>query len=240
VLAVTNVIGSSVARDSDGLLYIHAGPEIGVASTKAYTSQILAVLLFCVHLGLVRGTLTPTRARGLLREIKRLPDQAEGALEQADQIKALAQKYSHVKRYLYLGRGANYCSAMEGALKLKEIAYLDAEGYAAGEMKHGPLALVTGDTAVVSAVVEGPHYEKSLGNLQEIRARGGKVIAVANDDDEEIVKYADDVIRIPKTNEIFSPVLAGIPLQLYAYYVADLLGCEIDQPRNLAKSVTVE
>jgi glucosamine--fructose-6-phosphate aminotransferase (isomerizing) len=240
VLAVTNVIGSSVARDSDGLLYIHAGPEIGVASTKAYTSQILAVLLFCVHLGLVRGTLTPTRARGLLREIKRLPDQAEGALEEADQIKALAQKYSHVKRYLYLGRGANYCSAMEGALKLKEIAYLDAEGYAAGEMKHGPLALVTGDTAVVSAVVEGPHYEKSLGNLQEIRARGGKVIAVANDDDEEIVKYADDVIRIPKTNEIFSPVLAGIPLQLYAYYVADLLGCEIDQPRNLAKSVTVE
>jgi glucosamine--fructose-6-phosphate aminotransferase (isomerizing) len=240
VLAITNVIGSSVARESDGLLYIHAGPEIGVASTKAYTSQILAMLLFCVHLGLVRGTLKPTQARRLLREIKKLPDQAEEVLKQADQVKALARKYGHVKRYLYLGRGSHYCSAMEGALKLKEIAYLDAEGYAAGEMKHGPLALVTSDTAVVSAVVHGKHYEKSLGNLQEIRARGGKVIAVGNEGDEEIAKYADDVIRIPATNEILSPVLAGIPLQLYAYYVADQLGCEIDQPRNLAKSVTVE
>jgi len=240
VLAITNVIGSSVARESDGLLYIHAGPEIGVASTKAYTSQILAVLLFCVHLGLVRGALTPAQARKFLRGIKRLPEQAEETLRRAHQVKALARKYGEVKRYLYLGRGANYCSAMEGALKLKEIAYLDAEGYAAGEMKHGPLALVTSETAVVSAVVPGPHYEKSIGNLQEIRARGGKVIVVAVDDDEEIAKYADDVIRIPRTDEIFSPVLAGIPLQLYAYYVADQLGCEIDQPRNLAKSVTVE
>jgi glucosamine--fructose-6-phosphate aminotransferase (isomerizing) len=240
VLAVTNVIGSSVARESDGLLYIHAGPEIGVASTKAYTSQIMACLLFCVHLGLVRQTMTPQAARKLLRAIKQLPDQADLVLEGADHIKRLAKKYLPVKRYLYLGRGANYCSAMEGALKLKEIAYLDAEGYAAGEMKHGPLALVTSDTAIVSAVVAGPHYEKSLGNLQEIRARGGKVIAVANQDDEEIAKYADDVIRIPKTDEALSPVLAGIPMQLYAYYVADMLGCEIDQPRNLAKSVTVE
>jgi len=241
LLAITNVIGSSVARESDGLLYIHAGPEIGVASTKAYTSQILAMLLFCVHLGLVRGTLTPQAARRLLRGIKRLPDQAAGFLEkQADHVKRLAQKYVEVKRYLYLGRGAHYCSAMEGALKIKEIAYLDAEGYAAGEMKHGPLALVTDEVAVLSAVVAGPHYEKSLGNLQEIRARGGRVIAVANEDDEEIAKYADDVIRIPKTEEALSPVLAGIPVQLYAYYVADLLEREIDQPRNLAKSVTVE
>jgi len=240
ILAVTNVIGSSVARESDGLLYIHAGPEIGVASTKAYTSQIIAVLLFCVHLGQVRGTLTPQQARRVLRAIRLLPDQAAQTLQGAGHIRGLARKYLPVKRYLYLGRGANYSSAMEGALKLKEIAYLDAEGYAAGEMKHGPLALVTSEVAVVSAVVAGPHYEKSLGNLQEIRARGGKVIAVAGDDDEEIVKYADDVIRIPKTDEILSPVLAGIPLQLYAYYVADMLDCEIDQPRNLAKSVTVE
>jgi len=240
VLAITNVIGSSVARECDGLLYIHAGPEIGVASTKAYTSQIMAMLLFCVHLGLVRGALNPQQARRVLRDIKKLPDQAEEVLMHADHVKALAEKYGQFKRYLYLGRGSNYCSAMEGALKLKEIAYLDAEGYAAGEMKHGPLALVTSETAIVSAVVHGKHYEKSIGNLQEIRARGGKVIAVANEGDEEIVKYADDVIRIPKTNEILSPVLAGIPLQLYAYYVADQLGCEIDQPRNLAKSVTVE
>jgi len=240
VLAITNVIASSVARDADGLLYIHAGPEIGVASTKAYTSQILAMLLFCAHLGLVRGSLKPEQARRLLRGIRRLPDQAEEALKQSDDIKALARKYGHVKRYLYLGRGSNYCSAMEGALKLKEIAYLDAEGYAAGEMKHGPLALVTSETAVVSAVVHGLHYDKSISNLQEIRARGGKVIAVAQEGDEEIVKYADDVIRIPRTDEVLSPVLAGIPLQLYAYYVADQLGCEIDQPRNLAKSVTVE
>jgi glucosamine--fructose-6-phosphate aminotransferase (isomerizing) len=240
ILAITNVIGSSVAREADGLLYIHAGPEIGVASTKAYTSQIMAMLLFCVHLGLVRGALKPQQARRLLRGIKRLPDQVEESLQQADHVKRLAKKYEDVERYLYLGRGAHYCSAMEGALKIKEIAYLDAEGYAAGEMKHGPLALVTSEVGVLSAVVEGAHYEKSLGNLQEIRARGGKVIAVANDGDEEIAKYADDVIRIPKTDEILSSVLAGIPFQLYAYYVADQLGHEIDQPRNLAKSVTVE
>ena len=240
VLAITNVIGSSVARESDGLLYIHAGPEIGVASTKAYTSQILAMLLFCAHLGIVRGSLDPQQARRFLRDIKKLPDQAEEVLTQAGHIKALAEKYGNVKRYLYLGRGSNYSSAMEGALKLKEIAYLDAEGYAAGEMKHGPLALVTSDTTVMSTVVAGKHYEKSLGNLQEIRARGGRVIAIANEGDENITNYADDVIRIPKTNEMLAPVLAGIPLQLYAYYVADELGCEIDQPRNLAKSVTVE
>ncbi len=240
VLAITNVVGSSVAREADGVLYIHAGPEIGVASTKAYTSQILAMLLFCVHLGQVRGALTERAARRLLRGLKRLPDQAEEALLQADHILDLARKYKQVMRYLYLGRGAHYCTAMEGALKIKEIAYLDAEGYAAGEMKHGPLALVTDEVAILSAVVKGPHYEKSLGNLQEIRARGGKVIAIANEGDEEIGKYADDVIRIPETEEVLSPVLAGIPMQLYAYYVADLWGREIDQPRNLAKSVTVE
>jgi len=241
LLSITNVIGSSVARESDGQLYIHAGPEIGVASTKAYTSQIMAVLLFCMHMGQVRGAITPRAARRLLRGIKRLPDQADEFLEaQAKHVKRLAKKYKNVMRYLYLGRGAHYCTAMEGALKLKEIAYLDAEGYAAGEMKHGPLALVTDEVAVLSVVVEGPHYEKSIGNLQEIRARGGKVIAVANEGDEEIHKYADDVIRIPSTEEALSPVLAGIPMQLYAYYVADLWDREIDQPRNLAKSVTVE
>jgi glucosamine--fructose-6-phosphate aminotransferase (isomerizing) len=240
LLAITNVIGSSVARDADGLLYIHAGPEIGVASTKAYSSQIMAMLLFCMHLGQVRGTIKPSAARRLLRAIKRLPDQAEEYLQTADHVNKLAKKYKNTMRYLYLGRGAHYCSAMEGALKIKEIAYLDAEGYAAGEMKHGPLALVTDEVAVLSAVVAGPHYEKSLGNLQEIRARGGKVIAVANDDDAEISKYADDVIRIPRTEEVLSPVLAGIPMQLYAYYVADLWERAIDQPRNLAKSVTVE
>ncbi len=241
LLAVTNVVGSSVARESDGVLYIHAGPEIGVASTKAYTGQILTTLLFCVHLGLVRGALSPQAARRLLRGMKQLPDLAEQFLNQdAAHVKRLASKYKDVKRYLYLGRGAHYCSAMEGALKLKEIAYLDAEGYAAGEMKHGPLALVTDEVAVLSAVVAGPHYEKSLGNLQEIRARGGKVIVIANEDDTGIAKYADDVIRIPRTEEVLSPVLAGIPMQLYAYYVADIWGREIDQPRNLAKSVTVE
>ncbi len=240
LLAITNVIGSSVAREADGLLYIHAGPEIGVASTKAYTSQILAMLLFAVHLGQVREAVTPRAARRLLRGIKALPELADETLQEAGHIKSLATKYKDIKRYLYLGRGAHYCSAMEGALKLKEIAYLDAEGYAAGEMKHGPLALVTEEVAVLSAVVAGPHYEKSLGNLQEIRARGGKVVAVANRDDEEIAKYADDVIRIPKTEEVLSPVLAGIPMQLYAYYVADIWDREIDQPRNLAKSVTVE
>ncbi len=241
VLAITNVIGSSVARECDGNLYIQAGPEIGVASTKAYTSQILACLLFCMKLAEVRGAAKPTEIRRLLRLIKQLPDQAADFLaREAKHVKALAKKYLWCKRYLYLGRGSNYCTAMEGALKLKEIAYIDAEGYAAGEMKHGPLALVTEECAVMSAVVAGNHYEKSLGNLQEIRARGGRVIAIANDDDTEIVKYADDVIRIPKSDELLVPVLAGIPVQLYAYHVADMLDCEIDQPRNLAKSVTVE
>jgi len=241
VLAITNVISSSVSRESDGNLYIQAGPEIGVASTKAYTSQILAALLFCMKLAEVRETLQPARARQLLRDIKALPDQAAEFLQnEAAHVKKLAKKYLWCKRYLYLGRGSNYSTAMEGALKLKEIAYLDAEGYAAGEMKHGPLALVTSETVVMSAVVAGLHYEKSLGNLQEIRARRGKVIAVANQDDEEIHKYADDVIRLPVTDEILAPVLAGLPMQLYAYHVADMLGCEIDQPRNLAKSVTVE
>jgi len=240
LLAITNVIGSSVAREADGIIYIHAGPEIGVASTKAYTSQIMATLLFCMHLARVRETVKPQKVRRLLRGIKQLPDLAEAALKESGHIEKLAKKYKNIMRYLYLGRGAHYSSAMEGALKLKEIAYLDAEGYAAGEMKHGPLALVTDEVAVLSAVIAGPHYEKSLGNLQEIRARSGKVIAVANEDDKEIKKYADDVIRIPKTEEILSPVLAGIPMQLYAYYVADLWNREIDQPRNLAKSVTVE
>ena len=241
VLAITNVIGSSVARECDSNLYIQAGPEIGVASTKAYTSQILACLLFCMKLAEVRGAVKPTEIRRLLRLIRQLPVQAADFLaKEAGHVKALADKYLWCKRYLYLGRGSNYCTAMEGALKLKEIAYIDAEGYAAGEMKHGPLALVTSECAVMSAVVAGKHYDKSLGNLQEIRARGGKVIAIANDDDTEIAKYADDVIRIPKTDELLVPILAGIPVQLYAYHVADMLNCEIDQPRNLAKSVTVE
>jgi glucosamine--fructose-6-phosphate aminotransferase (isomerizing) len=200
----------------------------------------MATLLFCMHLAKVRDALSPTVARRLLRHIKALPDLAEEALKESDHILKLAKKYKNVMRYLYLGRGAHYCTAMEGALKLKEIAYLDAEGYAAGEMKHGPLALVTDEVGVLSAVVAGPHYEKSIGNLQEIRARGGKIIAIANEDDTEIAKYADDVIRIPKTEEVLSSVLAGIPMQLYAYYIADLWDREIDQPRNLAKSVTVE
>jgi len=241
VLAITNVIGSSVARECNSNLYIQAGPEIGVASTKAYTSQILAMMLFAMKLAETRGTLKPAELRRLLRGLKQLPDQAAAFLaKEAKHVKALAKRYLWCKRYLYLGRGSNYSTAMEGALKLKEIAYIDAEGYAAGEMKHGPLALVTDECAVMSAVVAGNHYEKSLGNLQEIRARGGKVIAIGNEDDTEIAKYADDVIRIPKADELLVPVLAGIPVQLYAYYVADMLNCEIDQPRNLAKSVTVE
>ena len=240
VIAITNVIGSSVAREGDGLLYIYAGPEIGVASTKAYTSQITAAYLFMIHLGLLRGVITESKARKLLRAMQKLPDQAEQVLSRAHEVEALAEKYAHVKRYLYLGRGANYCSAMEGALKIKEIAYLDAEGYAAGEMKHGPLALVTDDVAIMATAFRGPVYAKMLGNLQEIQARGGKVICIAAEDDQEIQKYAEDVFRVPSTEEILTPILAAIPLQLYAYYRADQMGCEIDQPRNLAKSVTVE
>jgi len=239
-VGITNVIGSSVARESDGLIYIYAGPEIGVASTKAYTCQITALYLLAVHLGLVRGALSTDAARTLARQIRALPELAEDTLEQAPHVKDLAEKYAGVRRYLYLGRGFNYASAMEGALKIKEIAYLDAEGYAAGEMKHGPLALVEPGVNIVATVVPGQVYHKMLGNLQEIKARAGTIICIAAEGDEEISAYADDVITIPRTDEMLSPVLAAIPLQLYAYYIADLLGCEIDQPRNLAKSVTVE
>jgi glucosamine--fructose-6-phosphate aminotransferase (isomerizing) len=240
VLAITNVVGSSVAREADGLLALQAGPEIGVASTKAYTCQLTALLLVALYLGQVRGTLSEAAGRRFTRELRKLPELAAETLQSSARIRRLAAKYREARRYLYLGRGPHHATALEGALKLKELAYLDAEGYAAGEMKHGPLALVEQGVPVLAVVIPGPHYEKMLGNLQEVRARGGIVIAVGPSGDDRLTTGADHVLPLPQTPELLSPVLAAIPLQLYAYHLSDLLGREIDQPRNLAKSVTVE
>lgn len=240
ILACTNVVGSSVAREADGLLYTYAGPEIAVASTKAYTSQMAACLLFAIHLGLVRGVLSQARAAELVQALRAIPEQAEAVLSQADEVRRRAEYFLFCRDFLYLGRGPNYASALEGALKLKEISYLHAEGYAAGEMKHGPIALITPQVATIAIALPGRTYTKLLANLQEIRARRGQIIAIAAADDAEIHQYTNYIIALPRTEELLSPLLAALPLQLFAYYCALQLGCDIDQPRNLAKSVTVE
>ena len=240
ILAITNVVGSSVARDADAVLYTQAGPEIAVASTKAYTTQLMVGYLLAIRLARLRGTLSEQRARQIVRDLSRLPDQAEALLGDAAEIRECARLYHGCASFLYLGRGVNMASALEGALKLKEISYIHAEGYAAGEMKHGPIALIQPEVPTVAVAVPGPVYEKMLGNIQEVKARQGPVIAVAQEGDEEIASLADHVIRIPATGELLSPVVAAVALQLLAYYCALESGRDIDQPRNLAKSVTVE
>jgi len=238
--SIVNVVDSAIARESDWVCYIKAGVEIGVASTKAYTLQVLMCQLLGVHFAQIRGTQPPEYLAQLRAAITRLPEQLEEVLATEDHIKYLADKYQWMEDCLYLGRGANYCSALEGALKLKEISYIHAEGYAAGEMKHGPIALIEPKCPTVALAVEGEVYEKMIGNIQEVKARDGQVIAVAFEGDDNIARHADDVIRVPRCPEILSPIPVQVPLQLLAYHIADLRGCDIDQPRNLAKTVTVE
>jgi glucosamine--fructose-6-phosphate aminotransferase (isomerizing) len=240
VLAITNVVGSSVDRESDSVLYTYAGPEIAVASTKAYTTQVMVMYLLALRLGELRGILTTeTRAR-LIAALSHIPEQMHEILGDMSAVQSFSERFYGVHSMLYLGRGVNFPSALEGALKLKEISYIHAEGYAAGEMKHGPIALITPRCPTVAIAVPGGVYDKMLSNIKEVKARRGHVIAVGANDDPELGKYADDVIPIPRTEELFSPLLAVVPLQLLAYYCADYLGFDIDQPRNLAKSVTVE
>lgn len=238
-LAICNVVGSSIAQESDGGIYLHAGPEIGVASTKAYTCQCTALAMLAIHLGRIRDC-SYDRGRILIEQLQALPSAIERALESNQQIQTIADKYKTCNNFLYLGRQANFPTALEGALKLKEISYIHAEGYPAAEMKHGPIALVDRHTPSVFVMPQGFIYDKVLANLEEIKARGGPVIAVAHENDRQIEKLADDVIRIPEVDDFIQPMVAAIPLQLLAYHVAVLRGCDVDKPRNLAKSVTVE
>jgi glucosamine--fructose-6-phosphate aminotransferase (isomerizing) len=238
-LAIVNVVGSTIAREADGGIYMHAGPEIGVASTKAFVSTLTVLTLLAVHLGRMR-MLSAKRSLEILRALAAVPQQLEQILSQNEALKKLAEKYSSAGDFFFLGRGYTFPIALEGALKLKEISYIHAEGYSAAEMKHGPIALIDPQTPTVFLVPQDAMYEKTLANLAMIRARKGPIIAVATEGDEQIARVADDVIYLPKTLEPIYPILATVPLQLFAYHIAVSRGCDVDKPRNLAKSVTVE
>ena len=240
VLSICNTPESTIARESDDVLYTHAGPEIGVASTKAFTTQIVAHYLLALKLGIARAWLEREQVRERLQDLMRLPRLIEATLELDGGIRQIAQKYFHSTNFLFLGRGIMVPIALEGALKLKEISYIHAEGYAAGEMKHGPIALIDEDMPVVVIANRGFLYEKVISNLEQVRSREGKVIVIATEGDEEIAEKADDVIYIPDLGEYLTSVIAVLPLQMLAYHIAVLKGTDIDQPRNLAKSVTVE
>ncbi|HUS64556.1 MAG TPA: glutamine--fructose-6-phosphate transaminase (isomerizing) [Kofleriaceae bacterium] len=240
VLAISNVLDSSIPRLADHAFYTHAGPEIGVASTKAFTTQLVSLVMLAIHLGRHNGKLAPERARELLAELVKLPQKMTDVVDSAAQIQAIARRYGGARGFLFLGRGNQYPIALEGALKLKEISYIHAEGYAAGEMKHGPIALIDSELPVVVLVPRGPGYDKVISNLTEVRAREGKIIAIATRGDRDIGGCSDEVVLIPDTAPELAPILSCVPLQLLAYYVADYKGTDIDQPRNLAKSVTVE
>lgn len=239
-IAITNVVGSTITRESDSVLYTRAGPEIGVAATKTFTAQLLVLYMLSINLGRARGVISANEAKDLIVGIKRLPGQIQKVLSRKDEIDECAMQFANSRDYFFIGRYLNFPVALEGALKLKEISYIHAEGYAAGELKHGPLALITDETPVVAIATKGHTYEKILSNIKEVKARNATVIAVANDDDTEIEKYVDFVLRVPSSHELLAPVLSSVALQLLSYYTALAKGCSIDKPRNLAKSVTVE
>jgi glucosamine--fructose-6-phosphate aminotransferase (isomerizing) len=240
ILGVVNVVGSSIARASHGGAYTHAGPEIGVASTKAFTAQLAVLTMIALKIGFEKGMLDHDRYMNLLNELYEVPEKCAWVLKSKDHIKALAEKYKGAHDFLYLGRGYNFPVALEGALKLKEISYIHAEGYPAAEMKHGPIALVDENLPVVFVATKDAYHDKVISNIQEIKARKGKVIAVITEGDETSKALCDDVIIVPEADEIMAPMLSVVPLQLLAYYIGVARGCDVDKPRNLAKSVTVE
>jgi glutamine---fructose-6-phosphate transaminase (isomerizing) len=240
IFGVVNVVGSSIARISQAGAYTHAGPEIGVASTKAFTAQLTVLTMIALKIAQEKGTIDTKRFMHLLNELHEIPEKIPALLQDADHIKALAEKYKDARDFLYLGRGYNFPVALEGALKLKEISYIHAEGYPAAEMKHGPIALVDESLPVVFVATKDSYHEKIVSNIQEIKARKGKVIAVVTEGDEIISKMADDIIVVPPADELVAPILSVIPLQLLAYYIGVAKGLDVDKPRNLAKSVTVE
>lgn len=240
VYGICNVIGSSISREADTGSYIHVGPEIGVASTKAFTGQVTVLTMLAVAVGQLRGTISDEQVAEIASAIDRLPELIEKSLELNDKVKEISRMFTYAQNFLYLGRGYNYPSALEGALKLKEISYIHAEGYPAAEMKHGPIALI--DRSMPTVVI-APHdelYEKIVSNVQQVKARGGYVVAVVTEGDDVISQIADSILEIPEVPECLSPIIASIPLQLMAYHIAVMKGKDVDMPRNLAKSVTVE
>ena len=239
-LAICNVVGSMITREAQGVIYTHAGPEIGVASTKAFTAQIAALHLFALHAGLMRGSLTPEQSKEQIVDLLHIPTQLEQVLTKDSAVEALSKEFFRSSNFLYLGRGINYPIALEGALKLKEISYIHAEGYPAGEMKHGPIALIDRSMPVVALVFGDTLQEKMMANIEEVQARDGTIVLVTFEDNEEAIQRFPHTITIPRTSDMLTPILAAVPLQLLAYHIALRLGCDVDQPRNLAKSVTVE
>jgi glucosamine--fructose-6-phosphate aminotransferase (isomerizing) len=240
VIAVTNTVASSLAREADGVLYTHAGPEIGVAATKTFATQMVSQYLVALYLAQVRGTKFPEEIAEILDELDELPAKVQRAIALDDQVRAIAERYRDARDMLFIGRHTGYPAALEGALKLKELSYLHAEGHPAGELKHGPIALIEDGVPVVAVATRCHVYPKMLSNIQEVRARGARVIAVATEGDREVEALADHVLEVPATPELLSPVVVTVPMQLLAYHIATLRGCDVDQPRNLAKSVTVE
>jgi glutamine---fructose-6-phosphate transaminase (isomerizing) len=240
VIAVTNTVGSSLAREADGVLYTHAGPEIGVAATKTFATQMVSQYLVALYLAQVRATKFPEEILAVLADLDELPAKVERAIALDDRVQAIAERYQHARDMLFIGRHTGYPAALEGALKLKEISYLHAEGYPAGELKHGPIALLEEGLPVVAVATKCHVYPKMVSNIQEVKARGAEVIAVVTEGDTDASRLADHVLEVPETPELLSPVVVTVPLQLLAYHVATLRGCDVDQPRNLAKSVTVE
>jgi glutamine---fructose-6-phosphate transaminase (isomerizing) len=240
VVSIVNVVGSTLARESDGAFFTHCGPEISVASTKAFTAQLTALYMLALHLGRVRGTLSAEHGKAWLDRLVRLPSLVERVLGREAEIVAIAKRFYKKRNFLFFGRGINYPIALEGALKLKEVSYIHAEGYAAGEMKHGPIALINRDMPVVVLAPRDRLYEKTVSNLMEVKARHAPVIAFVAEGERELGKIAEAVFTIPDTHPLISPILFTIPLQLLAYHIAVLRGADVDQPRNLAKSVTVE
>ncbi len=240
IYGICNVVGSSIARETHTGIYTHAGPEIGVASTKAFTCQAVTMLIIATEIGYKLKKITKSQYSEIIDGVQNLSDNVKKILKKSSKVEEIAKKYSKSKNFLYLGRGYNFPVALEGALKLKEISYIHAEGYPAAEMKHGPIALIDKNMPVVVVATKKGNYKKIVSNVMEIKARGGKVISIVTEGDKEIKKISDDYIEIPESQELISPILANIPLQLLSYYIADFKECSIDQPRNLAKSVTVE
>jgi glucosamine--fructose-6-phosphate aminotransferase (isomerizing) len=239
VMGIVNVVGSSIARETDGGVYIHSGPEIGVASTKAFTGQLTVLALFALYMARRRG-LTLLEGREIVAALRALPDQIGRALEQHELINRVAREYHQHTNALYLGRGYNFPVALEGALKLKEISYIHAEGYPAAEMKHGPIALIDENMPVVFIAPTDSVYHKVVTNIEEVKARGGRVVAIVSEGDDQLTERVDHAIPVPRTIDCLQPLVSVIPLQLLAYRIAVMRGCDVDQPRNLAKSVTVE
>jgi glucosamine--fructose-6-phosphate aminotransferase (isomerizing) len=240
ILAVTNVVGSALAREATGTLYMHAGPEIGVASTKAFSTMVVSCYLLGLWLGRQRGAISAEDVKKRIQDLVEMPRLVEKTLELDGKIAALARHLSAVSNFLYLGRGVQYPIALEGSLKMKELSYIHAEGYAGGEMKHGPIALISDGFPVVALAPRDGSYERMLGNIEEVRARDGMLIAVSHPGDRAVAAKAQHVIEVPVAAELLSPLVTVVPLQLLAYHVAVRRGCDVDQPRNLAKSVTVE